>query len=187
MESWYPSGGLALGLGWVLEQKKGEKEKRKSETSHGPNAVPVLVLDLPALRLLWLQFMVESPPPSEKQGLGRASGPKNVLQYASSWKIHHKFHATNMGAKLFICSSKCRTAHVPRPSHPSQPIPSRSIPPTAAGDFYLYIHIRTPERTDCCSISTRRSVLNAYLQSLNSINDRMTTTIGNSWHSQFCI
>lgn len=186
MESWYPSGGLALGLGWVLEQKKGEKEKESQKQAmdqmlsgfgSGSACVAAAVVAVHGGK----------PAPSEKQGLGRASGPKNVLQYASSWKIHHKFHATNMGAKLFICSSKCRTAHVPRPSHPSQPIPSRSIPPTAAGDFYLYIHIRTPERTDCCSISTRRSVLNAYLQSLNSINDRMTTTIGNSWHSQFCI
>lgn len=91
----------------------------------------------------------------------RPNGPKNVLQYASSWKIHHKFHATTWEPN-FSYAPQNAALHCPRPMspvpsthpshhmpshsiHPIQPIQTQSVLPTSVGDFYLYI--RTPRYT----------------------------------------
>jgi len=106
----------------------------------------------------------------------------------------HGIQTFHMLLKMPHCTALPYTSLVPS-NHPSiQPsIPFHTIRnpirPSVQQLLAIFIYTYVYEyvgRAVCCRISTRRSVLNAYLQSLNSISDRMTT-IGNSWHSKFYI
>lgn len=200
--------GTMTGRG-VPEWKSKKKRRKFPGTSHEPNAV--LVLDLPALRLLWLQFMRQADgataewngPKTENEveaGIRprpRETVPKmfcnmrRVGKFIINSMRQHGSQTFHMLFKMPHCPMSqagiCPSVHPSLPSvHPFHPIPSKQSSQQLLAIFIYTYSVRT---------STLARLLLQHLDMPKCVkcifaefkfHNRMTT-IGNSWTSKFYI